>query len=172
MLCSNYVSDKTFVLLKEINLRNSKFVVISNFYFDTGPAPRGGIPGAVPPQTKIPPPKQGLFSEEINRIEATGVQIEAQIGVCHWYFRYRILEYWHRISWQLWDEDLFLFGDHLFSAGKTAWISDFGRKIPLNFSEDLFFLEITCFWPEKPFKFLISAKKSIWIFDLHNVHLI
>ena len=29
-------------------------------------------------------------------------------------------------------EDLFVFGDHLFSAGKTAWIRDFGWKIPLN----------------------------------------
>ena len=26
-----------------------------------------------------------------------------------------------------------------------------------------FFLEITCFWPEKPFKFLISARKSLRI---------
>ena len=33
----------------------------------------------------------------------------------------------------------FIFGDHLFLAGKTAWISDLGRKIPCNFSEDLFF---------------------------------
>ena len=62
---------------------------------------------------------------------------------------------WHRISCRFWDEDLFvfLFGDHLFSAGKTAWIFDFGRKIPCNFIEDLLFcfvlfLEITCFRPE------------------------
>ena len=27
--------------------------------------------------------------------------------------------------------------------------------------EDLFFLEITCFWPEKKHKFLISARKSV-----------
>ena len=33
----------------------------------------------------------------------------------------------------------FFFGDHLFSAGKSAWICDFGRKILCNFSEDLFF---------------------------------
>ena len=46
-------------------------------------------------------------------------------------------------------------------------ISDFGRKIRLNFSEDLFFffffLEVTCFWAEKPFVFPISAEISITI---------
>ena len=35
-----------------------------------------------------------------------------------------------------------------------------------------FFLEITCFRPEKVLKFLISAGKSLWIFGLHLVHLI
>ena len=37
-------------------------------------------------------------------------------------------------------EDLFFFfffGDHLFSVGKTAWISDFGRKIPRLFAPNL-----------------------------------
>ena len=65
MLCSNYVSDKTFVLLKEINLRNSKFVVISNFYFDTGPAPRGGIPGPCPPKQKSPPPSKDCSPKKL-----------------------------------------------------------------------------------------------------------
>ena len=45
------------------------------------------------------------------------------------------------------------------------WISHFGRKIRLNFNKDLFFLEVTCFWAEKPFAFPISAKKSITISD-------
>ena len=39
-----------------------------------------------PPKRKLCPPKRGLCPEEINRIGATGVQIEAQIGVCHRYF--------------------------------------------------------------------------------------
>ena len=39
------------------------------------------------PQMKIVPPKRELRPEEINRLGATGVQIEAQIGVCHRYFR-------------------------------------------------------------------------------------
>ena len=57
------------------------------------PAPRGAFRGRAPqmtacaPQTKIvPPPKRGLCPDEINRLGATGMQIEAQIGVCHWYF--------------------------------------------------------------------------------------
>ena len=33
----------------------------------------------------------------------------------------------------------FLFGDHLNLGEKNVWISDFGRKISLNFGEDLFF---------------------------------
>ena len=48
----------------------------------------------------------------------------------------------------------FFFGDHLV----------FGRKIPCNFSKDLFlfliFLEITYLWPEKLLDFAISAGKS------------
>ena len=47
------------------------------------------------------------------------------------------------------------------------------RRISWHFwDEDLFFLEITCFRPEKVLKFLISAGKSLWIFGLHFVHLI
>ena len=36
----------------------------------------------------------------------------------------------------------FFFGDHLNLGEKNVWISDFGRKISLNFGEDLFFF----FW--------------------------
>ena len=50
----------------------------------SGPAPRGAFRGLAPqmatcaPQTKIvPPPKRGLCPEEINRLRATGVQLEA-----------------------------------------------------------------------------------------------
>ena len=53
-------------------------------YVVPGPAPRGGIPGPCPPQmtacapqTKIVPPKRGPCPEEINRLGATVVQIEA-----------------------------------------------------------------------------------------------
>ena len=70
-------------------------------------------------------------------------------------------------------EDL-SFGDHLISARKTLWISDFGRKKPLNFGEDLCFCwrsptfgwkKPLSFWlrPEKTLVFLISAEKKHWI---------
>ena len=46
------------------------------------PGATGGHTGAVPPQmTACAPPKRGQCPEEINRIGATGVQIEAQYGV-------------------------------------------------------------------------------------------
>ena len=54
----------------------------------------------------------------------------------------------------------FFFGDHLFLGWKIVWISDSGRKLGLNFGEDLFFLEITCFWAEKLFEFPILAENS------------
>ena len=53
--------------------------------YDTGPTPRGGIQGPSPPpnnclclpKRKLCPPKRGLCPEEIHRIGASGVQIEA-----------------------------------------------------------------------------------------------
>ena len=54
--------------------------------------------------------------------------------------------------------------DILSLGGKNVWISDFGRKISLNFGEDLFFfLETTYFWAEKMFRFPILAEKSVSI---------
>ena len=68
---------------------------------------------------------------------------------------------------------LFFFGDQLILGGKNLWISEFGRKITLNFGEDLFFfffyLEITWFWAEKTFEFpsfprhfASSFGQSVW----------
>ena len=52
----------------------------------------------------------------------------------------------------------------LFLAGKTVKSCDFGQKKLSDFGEELFFffffLEITCFWLEKTYKFVISAKKK------------
>ena len=48
----------------------------------------GAYRGRTPLNDCLCPPKRGLCPEEINRFGATGVQIEAQIGVCHRYFRY------------------------------------------------------------------------------------
>ena len=102
------------------------------------PGAPGGHTGAVPPpndclcppKRKLSPPKRGLCPEEINRLGATGVQIEVQIGVYHRYFRSfcgLTPDFMTFLGWR----PLF-FGDHPFSAGKIAWIPDFGRKIPLN----------------------------------------
>ena len=51
------------------------------------PAPRGAYRGRAPqltacaPQTKIVPPRRGLCPKEINRLGASGAQIEVQIRV-------------------------------------------------------------------------------------------
>ena len=39
----------------------------------------------------------------------------------------------------------FFFGDHLILGEKNVWISDFGRKITLNFGEDIRIFEVLCF---------------------------
>ena len=95
------------------------------------PGATGGIPGRAPPKWLLvpPPPKRGLCHEEINRLGATGVQIEAQIGV----FCGLTPDIMTFLGWRP------FFGDHPFSTGKTAWISNFGRKIPCKFGENLFF---------------------------------
>ena len=38
----------------------------------------------------------------------------------------------------------FFFGDHLILGEKIVWISDFGRKITLNFGEDIRIFEVLC----------------------------
>ena len=144
------------------------------------PGATGGIPGRappkwllVPPKQKLRPPKRGLCPEEINRLGATWVQIEAQIGVLcgptpdirtflGWRPFFFFLEITHfrpekpfeflisvgksfanlekifsleitclrpENPLQIWRRTLFCFWR---LPVKTAWISDFGRKIPLN----------------------------------------
>ena len=50
----------------------------------------------------------------------------------------------------------FFFGDHLILGGKNVWISDFGRKITLNFGEDIRIFEVLCL------KFLLSPLTKIF----------
>ena len=59
---------------------------------------------------------------------------------------------WHWILWRFWDEDLFSFF--------FFWRSFF------------YFLEITCFRPEKPLEIPIAAGKSLEIFAPHLFHFI
>ena len=96
------------------------------------PAPRGAYRGRAPKQ-KLCTPKRGLCPEKINRLGATGVNIEAQVGVYHRNFRN-----FCGLSpdfMTFWDEDLFFF-----------WRSPvFGRKNRLN----------SRFRPENPFESLV-----------------
>ena len=54
----------------------------------------------------------------------------------------------------------FVFGDHSILGGKNVWISDFGRKISLNFGEDLFFFFFFFFFFGDH---LILGEKNLWI---------
>ena len=45
------------------------------------PAPRGAYRGRSPPPDCLCPPKRGLCPKEINRLGASGAQIEVQISV-------------------------------------------------------------------------------------------
>ena len=55
-----------------------------------------------------------------------------------------------------WPFFFFFFGDHLNLGEKNVWISDFGRKITLNFGEDIRIFEVLCFKSPPP-KFSGSA---------------
>ena len=50
----------------------------------------------------------------------------------------------------------FFFGDHLILGEKNVWISDFGRKISLNFGENIRIFEVLASNPPPP-KFSGSA---------------
>ena len=120
------------------------------------PGATGGIPGPCPPNDCLCPPKRGLCPEEINRLGASGVQIESQIAV------------FCGLTTDFMTFFLLFFVEYLFSTAKTAWISDFGRKIPRKIGEDLFlflfffFLKITCCRPEKPLEFPIESLAKRW----------
>ena len=62
----------------------------------------------------------------------------------------------------------FFFGDHLILGVKNIWISDFGRKISINFGEDLFFfifiLETPWFRAEKTFEIPSFPRNFVSIF--------
>ena len=121
---------------------------------------RGGIPGPCPPndclcspKRKLFPPKRGLCPEEINRLGAIGVQIESQIGV----FCGLTLDFLTFFGWRK---------SPVFSRKKRLNF----RCWPKNPSQNqwrpffsFFFLEMTCFRPEKPPEFPISAEKSFSI---------
>ena len=97
-----------------------------------GGAYRGRAPqltACAPPKRKLCPPKRGLCPKEINRLGASGAQIEVQISV-FWGLTPDFVTF---LGWR----PFFLFLRSPVFGRKNAWISDFGRKIPFNY----------CFWP-------------------------
>ena len=123
-------------------------VLMKPFSQATDPAPRGKYRGRAP-RTKIvaPPPKRGLCCpKEIYRLGATGVQIEAQIGV----------------FFGLTSDFMTFLGWRPFFLRSPV----FGRKIPCKIGEDLFFFRRSPvfgqknrlnfrFRPENPFESLV-----------------
>ena len=67
------------------------------------------------------------------------------------------LRNWKKNHSEFWRRPFFFFGDHLILGGKNLRISHFGRKITLNFGEDLFF-----FFGDH----LILGGKNLWISEL------
>ena len=157
-------------------------------HIEAVPPPTGWL---CPSKRKLfPSPKWGLCREEINRFGASGVQIEAQISV----FCGLTPDFVTFLGWR----PFFLFGDHLFSVGKSLeilvktfflWRSPiFGRKNclkfrfrlenPLKFQWRLFLFYFIFFWDQlfsagkTAWNYTISAGKSLEIFPPHLVHLI
>ena len=125
------------------------------------PGATGGIPGPcppkwllVPPKRKLCHPKRGLCPKEINKLGATGVKIEAQIGVYHRYFRNFCGLTPDFMTFLGWRPFFFLLEITCFRPEKNVWISDFSRKIPLNFWSAL------CSFDPDWDKFLVSPCPS------------
>ena len=115
-------------------LRNDRtFTInISTDYISipTRPGVTGGHSGAVPPQmTSCAPPNENCASpsEDCAPKKLTGLGL---LG-CKSRPRLSYFRNLHNIDGMK-TFFFFFFWDHLFWAGKTIWISDFGRKIPLN----------------------------------------
>ena len=106
------------VYIQSLNCRETR----GDAYPYPGLAPRGAFRCCAPPNDCLCPPERGLCPEEISWLRATGVEIEAQIDVCDWYFRNFC---WNDTGFQdIFGMKTFLFvGDHLFSAGKSLRIS-------------------------------------------------
>ena len=91
------------------------------------PAPRGGIPWPCPPNECLCPPKRWLCPKKINRNWCYSPVFSCTRTGFHEIFGIKT----------------FFLGGHLFSAGKTVWISELGQKIPLNF-RPFFGLHLVC----------------------------
>ena len=119
-VCENFWTEGLFV-----------FFTSSPFLFDPHrPGAPGGIPGPCPPKWLLVPPKRKLSppSEDCAPKKLTG----SGLRECKSSPKLVFFVDWQRISWRF-------FCIALVFGRKTAWISDFGRKIPRKIDEDLFF---------------------------------
>ena len=131
------------------------------------PGATGGIPWPcppkwllVPPKRKLCPPKRGLCPEDIDRLGATGLQIEAQIGVCDRYFCNFVgltPDFMTFLGWR-----------PFFYLEITRFRPEKPLKFPISAGKSLTISVKTFFF----WNHLFSAGKSLWIFGLHLVHLI
>ena len=121
-----------------------------------------------PPIGKQPPPQTFEFPNSAEK----SVSISAKTFLFFWrppdFERKKALNFGFRPKnqTQFRRRPFFFFLDHLILGGKKLWISDFGRKIRLNFGEDLsfFFFETTWFWEEKSFEFPSFPRNFVSIF--------
>ena len=109
-----------------------------------------------PPYTKTAPPQ----TSELAKLDEKLVSISVKT-----FFFWRTLDFGRKKTLNFWFRPKnhsqfqwrpFFLGEHLILSGKNLWISDFRRKITLNFSEDLFY-----FFGEH----LILGGKNLWISD-------
>ena len=136
VLLAHYLNSQArSVFLKQFQAAYCNFNVSENCEMrpnrKADPAPRGAYRGRAPHLTACAPPNENCApppNEDCAPKKLTGS------GLLERKSRSKLVFFV--------DEDLF-FGDHLFSAGKTLWFCDFGKKIPCNFSEDLSFFS-TC----------------------------
>ena len=145
--------------MQQILLCHSSTTIV--FVLSPDPAPRGGITGPCPPKWLPMPPKRKLCppSEECAPKKLTGsglLEWKSRRKLVFFVDWHRISwRFWDEDLF-FWRSPVFggknclnlisackplvisektfilFFEDHLFSTGKTAWISDYGREIPLN----------------------------------------
>ena len=78
---------------------------------------------------------------------------------------FELAKFWKKNRLEFWRRPFFFFGDQLILGGKNVRILDFGRKITLNFGEDLLFFFFFFFFGDH----LILGGKNVLIFDLFEI---
>ena len=124
-------------------------VLLNNRILWFRPGAMGGIPGPCPPKWLLVPPSEDFAPKKLTGSGLLECKSRPKLVFATGIFVV-FVDFMTFLGWRL------FFWDQLFSAGKTAWIPDFGWIHPSN-------LEITCFWPAKLHEFPISAGKTLAI---------